>query len=90
MSTHRSARYRSPASTSAAFPVVGVGASAGGLDAFTALLKALPADTGMAFVLIQHMDPHHQSVLTSLLQKATRCRYGRSPTGWPWNPTTFT
>ncbi len=39
------------------FPVVGIGASAGGLEAFTALLKALPANTGMAFVLIQHMDP---------------------------------
>ncbi len=53
------------------FPVVGVGASAGGLEAFTALLTALPGNTGMAFVLVQHMDPHHQSVLTSLLQKAT-------------------
>jgi chemotaxis response regulator CheB len=53
------------------FPVVGVGGSAGGLKAFTALLKALPADTGMAFVLIQHMDPNHQSVLTSLLRKST-------------------
>ena len=55
----------------ASFPVVGIGASAGGLEAFTALLTALPADTGMVFVLIQHMDPHHQSVLTSLLQRAT-------------------
>ena len=53
------------------FPVVGVGASAGGLEAFTALLSALPGNTGMAFVLIQHMDPNHQSVLTSLLQKST-------------------
>jgi two-component system, chemotaxis family, CheB/CheR fusion protein len=51
--------------------IVGVGASAGGLEAFKKLLTALPADTGMAFVLIQHMDPKHQSVLTSLLQKAT-------------------
>ncbi len=41
----------------ASFPVVGVGASAGGLDAFTQLLKALPADTGMAFVLVQHLAP---------------------------------
>jgi len=51
---------------------VGIGASAGGLDAFTALLKALPSDTGMSFVLIQHMDPTHQSVLASLLQRSTR------------------
>jgi two-component system CheB/CheR fusion protein len=53
------------------FPVVGVGASAGGLEAFTALLKALPADTGMSFVLIQHMDPTHESMLPRLLAKAT-------------------
>ena len=53
------------------FPIAGIGASAGGLQAFAALLGALRADTGMAFVLIQHMDPKHQSVLTSLLQKAT-------------------
>jgi len=48
-----------------------VGASAGGLEAFTQLLRALPADTGMAFVLVQHLDPRHQSMLTSLLAKAT-------------------
>ena len=47
------------ATGSAAFPIVGVGASAGGLDAFTQLLKHLPADSGMAFVLIQHLDPTH-------------------------------
>ena len=41
----------------ASFPIVGVGASAGGLEAFTQLLKALPADTGMAFVLVQHLAP---------------------------------
>jgi two-component system, chemotaxis family, CheB/CheR fusion protein len=39
------------------FPIVGIGASAGGLDAFKRLIKALPDDTGMAFVLIQHLDP---------------------------------
>jgi two-component system, chemotaxis family, CheB/CheR fusion protein len=54
------------------FPVVGVGASAGGLEAFTILLNHLPADTGMAFVLVQHLDPSHESLLTSLLSKSTR------------------
>ena len=53
------------------FTIVGVGASAGGLDAFTRLLKALPADTGMAFVLVQHLDPHHDSQLTEILSSAT-------------------
>jgi two-component system CheB/CheR fusion protein len=53
------------------FPIVGVGASAGGLEAFTQLLTHLPADTGMAFVLVQHLDPDHPSQLASLLAKAT-------------------
>ena len=51
--------------------VVGVGASAGGLEAFTELLEHLPNDTGMAFVLIQHLDPKHESHLTELLSKAS-------------------
>jgi two-component system, chemotaxis family, CheB/CheR fusion protein len=52
-------------------PVVGIGASAGGLEACRLLLKSLPPDTGLAFVLVQHLDPGHQSMLTSLLSKAT-------------------
>src|ERR1051325_2883797 len=52
-------------------PVVGIGASAGGLDAFRSLLKALPADTGMAFVLISHLMPEQKSVLGELLSKST-------------------
>jgi two-component system CheB/CheR fusion protein len=54
-----------------AFPIVGIGASAGGLDAFTHLLKALPENTGMAFVLVQHLDPHHGSQLPEILSAAT-------------------
>src|SRR5215471_6268914 len=54
------------------FPVVGVGASAGGLEAFTHLLKALPANPGMAFVLVPHLDPTHESAMTELLSRATR------------------
>lgn len=49
------------------FPIVGVGASAGGFEAFTDFLVSLPKDTGMAFVLIQHLDPKHKSKLTDLL-----------------------
>ena len=52
--------------------IVGVGASAGGLEAFTELLSHLPHDTGMAFVLIQHLDPGHESHLTELLSKASK------------------
>lgn len=57
--------------TSLHFPVVGVGASAGGLEAFTQLLQELPSDTGMAFVLIQHLDPSHDSLLAEALVKFT-------------------
>jgi two-component system, chemotaxis family, CheB/CheR fusion protein len=49
------------------FPVVGLGASAGGLDAFRRFFDALPANCGMAFVLIQHLDPKHQSMMVDLL-----------------------
>ena len=55
----------------AAFPIVGIGASAGGLDAFSQLLAALPADTGMGFVLVQHLDPEHESALTQILARTT-------------------
>lgn len=53
------------------FPIAGIGASAGGLEAFTQLLKCLPVDTGMAFVLVQHLDPQHDSALTTLLTRTT-------------------
>jgi two-component system CheB/CheR fusion protein len=56
----------------APFPIVGVGASAGGLEAFRQLLGALPADTGMGYVLVQHLDPRHESVLAGLLSQATK------------------
>src|SRR5262252_3162883 len=51
--------------------VVGVGASAGGLEAFRQLLKSLPDDTGMAIVLITHLDPKHESILPELISRAT-------------------
>ena len=53
------------------FPIVGIGASAGGLNAFTQLLKALSIDTGMAFVLVQHLDPKHVSLLPDLIKRTT-------------------
>ena len=53
------------------FPVVGLGASAGGLEALNKFLEALPAKTGMAFILIQHLDPTHKSLLVELLSKHT-------------------
>src|ERR1041385_3255285 len=52
-------------------PVVGIGASAGGPDAFLDLVSALPAETGLAFVLIQHLDPRRDSLLVDILAGAT-------------------
>src|SRR5947209_15938696 len=51
------------------FPIVDVGASAGGLEAFTQLLENLPPSTGMAYVLIQHLDPTHASQLAEILSR---------------------
>ncbi|MGZ5558914.1 MAG: chemotaxis protein CheB, partial [Methylobacter sp.] len=53
------------------FPIVGMGASAGGLEAFEQFFRHLPADSGMAFVLISHLDPSHASILTEILQRTT-------------------
>ena len=60
------------AETDARFPIVGIAASAGGLAAFTGLLSHLPSDTGMAFVLIQHLDPNHKSLLSEILARTTQ------------------
>ena len=54
------------------FPIVGIGASAGGLEAFKELLTSLPEKAGMAYVLIPHLDPAHQSVLTEILSRFTK------------------
>lgn len=53
------------------FPVVGVGASAGGLDAYKRFLKAIPQNSGMAYILVQHLDPTHESMLAEILAKQT-------------------
>src|SRR5437773_7560416 len=58
-------------SSSKLFPIVGIGASAGGLEAFSDLLHHLPEKTGMAFVLVQHLDPTHGSVLPEILARKT-------------------
>ena len=54
------------------FPIVAIGASAGGIEAVTLLLQNLAPDTGMAYVYIQHLDPTHESLLTEILSKATQ------------------
>jgi two-component system CheB/CheR fusion protein len=69
----RAAAVSQEITTSASsFPIVGVGASAGGLEALEAFFKEMPANTGLAFVLVVHLDPTHISILPELLQKRTR------------------
>ena len=63
-----------PGASITGFPIVGMGASAGGLEAFESFFKAMPGDSGMAFVLISHLDPTHISILPELIQKKTRMK----------------
>jgi len=57
--------------SSRSFPIVGIGASAGGLEALDIFLKNVPEDCGMAFVIVQHLDPTQRGILVQLLQRAT-------------------
>jgi len=61
-----------PPATVQNFPIVGIGASAGGLDAFKRFLTAVPETSGMAYVLVQHLDPSHESFLPEILQRVTK------------------
>jgi chemotaxis methyl-accepting protein methylase/chemotaxis response regulator CheB/PAS domain-containing protein len=53
------------------FPLVGIGASAGGLEAIEQFLKHVPKDSGMAFVIVQHLDPTHKGILVEIIQRVT-------------------
>jgi two-component system CheB/CheR fusion protein len=57
--------------TQNAFPIVGIGASAGGLEALELFLRHVPAGSGMAFVIVQHLDPTHKGIMVELLQRTT-------------------
>src|ERR1700733_4114814 len=74
---------RDPPPGIADFPVVGIGASAGGLDACRKFLAALPADNGMAFILIQHLDPTHESMMVGLLASSTPMTVVQAAEGMP-------
>ena len=63
------------------FPIVGIGASAGGLEAFIQLLNHLPDDLGMAFVFIQHLDPKHESKLSDLISRVTKMKVNQLANG---------
>ena len=73
---HAAAKKDATGNPSSDFPVVGIGASAGGLVAFEAFFSGMPLETdpGMAFVLVQHLAPDHKSILTDLLGRYTRMK----------------
>ena len=68
------------------FPVVAIGASAGGLEAYKEFFRELPLGTGMAFVLIQHLDPSHESMLVEIIAKSTRMPVEEVKSGVPVLP----
>ncbi len=72
---HKSARAvppeTAPPPAHVSFPIVGIGASAGGLEALERFLRHVPAGSGMAYVVIQHLDPTHQGMMAELLQRTT-------------------
>ena len=70
------------------FAIVGVGASAGGLEAFTKLIENLPTNTGMGFVLVQHMSPRSHSMLPEILGKVTRMPVTEVQTARGFSPIT--
>ncbi len=67
----RGSQTRVEQPTQSAFPIVGIGASAGGLEALENFLANVPAESGMAFVIVQHLDPTHKDMLVELLQRKT-------------------
>jgi two-component system CheB/CheR fusion protein len=68
---------------SEAFPVVGIGASAGGLEAFEEFFAKMPPDSGLAFVLVPHLDPSHASMMSDLLRRVTRMPVNEARDGMP-------
>jgi two-component system CheB/CheR fusion protein len=74
---------RSPPRGFEDFPVVGIGASAGGLNACRELIEALPAATGVAFILVQHLDPTHESMMVDLLAGHTSMTVRQATDGMP-------
>lgn len=68
------------------FPIVGVGASAGGMKAFIELFSKMPVDTGLAFVLVQHLSPYHPSMSVEILSRSTLLEVEEVKNGTPIKP----
>lgn len=74
MATTKKIKKSESAAVGHPFPVVGIGASAGGLEAFLLLFAKMPTDTGMAFVLVQHLDPTHSSLSVEIIARSTKLK----------------
>jgi two-component system CheB/CheR fusion protein len=74
---------RGPPAGTDDFLIVGIGASAGGLNACRKLVEALPARNGMAFIFVQHLDPTHKSMMVELLASHTTMRVRQAGDGMP-------
>src|SRR2546421_10026260 len=72
-----------PGASAIDVPVVGIGASAGGLEAVSEMLAELPPATGMAYVLVQHLDPGHASMLSEILGKSSPIPVAEAEDGMP-------
>src|SRR5579883_1276947 len=70
----------------ASCPVVGIGASAGGLEALKVFFEVMPADGGIAFVVVLHLDPHRQSIMRDLLARYTTMPVVEAQNGMPLEP----
>jgi two-component system CheB/CheR fusion protein len=70
--SHKAANLQNPIKTN--FPIVGIGASAGGLEAYESFFKNMPSNCGMAFILVSHLDPTHVSILPELIRKQTKMK----------------
>ncbi|MGJ5814797.1 chemotaxis protein CheB [Paludibaculum fermentans] len=81
--THLLAQPAAGGTPGGAIPVVGIGASAGGLDVFKRLLTELPVDTGLAVVFVQHLEPSHQSMLAQILSRCTAIPVSDAEDGVP-------
>ncbi|ATW23530.1 chemotaxis protein CheB [Candidatus Formimonas warabiya] len=68
------------------FPIIGIGASAGGLEALTAFLGNVPQNSGLAFVVVQHLDPTHNGILVELLQRAATMKVVQVKENTPIQP----
>jgi two-component system CheB/CheR fusion protein len=67
----RTVKVLRPGESAGPFPIVGIGASAGGLEALEQFLSHVPAKSGAAYVIVQHLDPNHKGMMTELLQRST-------------------